>query len=431
MATNYSQLSYGSSGDDVKTLQKMLNNNGYSLDVDGNFGPKTQAAVKEYQKKNNLAVDGIVGKNTWGALNSAASNSAAAAPTSAADMEFSYDPYQESNAVKEANALLAQYQANKPGEFGYSKQDQLDTIMDQYMNRDKFRYDLNGDALYQQYADQYATQGKLAMMDTMGQAAAMTGGYGSSYAQTVGQQTYQGYLQQLNEVVPELYQMAYDQYNQEGQNMLNQYGLLSSERDQEYGVYRDQVSDYHTELQRLTENARYLSESEYNKYLEDLNFKYGMFSDDRSYKYQTERDTVADEQWAAEFEEAQRQYNEQAKLNREQFDWQKKNSGGSSGSSSGGSSGGGKAYSMSASEYEKWNNMWAGVTDNKGAKVLRDNMINAGVPEEIAFVFYDHFMGNDDDDPEGEDTDIEPTSQKDGASGGINGRLKYKRFDWY
>lgn len=428
MATNYSQLSYGSRGDDVKTLQKLLNNNGYSLDVDGNFGPKTQAAVKDYQEQNKLTVDGIVDKNTWGALNSAATNTAAAAPTSAADMEFSYDPYQESDAVKQANALLEQYQANKPGEFGYSKQDQMDSIMDQYMNRDKFSYDLNGDALYQQYADQYKSQGKLAMMDTMGQAAAMTGGYGSSYAQTVGQQTYQGYLQQLNEVVPELYQMAYDQYNQEGQDMLNQYGLLSNERDQEYGVYRDQVSDYYTELQRLTENARYLSETEYNKYLEELNFKYGMFSDDRSYKYQTERDTVADEQWAKEFEEAQRQYNEQAKLNREQFEWQKKNSGGSSG----GSSSGGNAYSMSASEYEKWNNMWADVNDSKGAKVLRDNMINAGVPEEIAFVFYDHFMGNDEEDEKPQETTVEPSEviKKGGGSGG-GGRVvlhKQKNF---
>ena len=60
MAT-YKQVSYGSQGSDVTELQKLLNNNGYSLDVDGIFGDNTQAAVKDYQQKNNLDVDGIVG----------------------------------------------------------------------------------------------------------------------------------------------------------------------------------------------------------------------------------------------------------------------------------------------------------------------------------------------------------------------------------
>ena len=67
MAT-YNQIGYGSKGSDVTELQKLLNNNGYNLSVDGVFGANTQAAVKDYQKKNSLAVDGIVGNNTWGAL---------------------------------------------------------------------------------------------------------------------------------------------------------------------------------------------------------------------------------------------------------------------------------------------------------------------------------------------------------------------------
>lgn len=62
-------LSYGSNGDAVKTLQQNLNTVGnYGLDVDGAYGAKTQAAVTDYQKKNNLAVDGIVGDETNGSL---------------------------------------------------------------------------------------------------------------------------------------------------------------------------------------------------------------------------------------------------------------------------------------------------------------------------------------------------------------------------
>lgn len=52
----------------VKTLQACLNTFGYGLDVDGSFGGKTDTAVKEFQKKNGLTVDGIVGQKTWNAL---------------------------------------------------------------------------------------------------------------------------------------------------------------------------------------------------------------------------------------------------------------------------------------------------------------------------------------------------------------------------
>ena len=382
MATNYTQIGYGSSGNDVKTLQELLNSNGYQLEVDGKFGPKTQAAVKDYQQKNNLAVDGIVGKNTWGALTSGSTTSSADTSSKAPKEEAVYKP---SDAVLQAEALLQQHTANKPGAYQSQYSGQIQGLVDQILNRDKFSYDLNGDALYKQYAQQYAQQGKMAMMDTMGQAAAMTGGFGNSYAQTVGQQTYQGYMQQLNDKVPELYQLAADQYAREGEDMLNQYSLLVNQDEQAYGRYRDGVSDYYTELDRLTEDARYKSEDEYGKWIDDRNYKYQLDRDaveddqwERTFQYQKDRDAVADQQWKAQFDEAVRQYNEKTT-----------SSGGSGGS-------GGGSYSMDAAEYEKWNNLWAGVTTEGEAKTLRDNMIYAGVPEDIAFTFYEHFADSED-----------------------------------
>ena len=107
-------------------------------------------------------------------------------------------------------------------------------VLNEYLNREPFEFDLNGDALYQQYKDKYIQQGKMAMMDTMGQAAAMTGGYGNSYAQSVGQQAYAAQLQNLNDVVPELYQMALDNYNRKGEEMLNKYALYSAEEQKDY-----------------------------------------------------------------------------------------------------------------------------------------------------------------------------------------------------
>ena len=98
-----------------------------------------------------------------------------------------------------------------------------DEALQAYLNREDFQYDLNGDALYRQYKDRYMEMGKTAMQDTMGQAAALTGGYGSSYAQSVGHQAYNSYLQQLGDVVPELYQLAYDRYRDKGDRLYKSY----------------------------------------------------------------------------------------------------------------------------------------------------------------------------------------------------------------
>ena len=401
MATK-NQIGYGSQGSDVTELQRLLNTNGYGLKEDGIYGDLTLAAVKDYQTKNNLSVDGIVGDETWGALTGAGatqtppstevttpttpeapastlpqvdaftydpfkvSDSTAAADQNRQDVasqkpgEFSYGAYEKSDVVKQAEAMLQQQLANKPGEYQSQWQAVLDETLNKILNREKFSYDLNGDALYQQYKDQYTLQGQQAMMDTMGQAAAMTGGYGNSYAQTVGQQTYQGHLQQLNDKIPELYQLALNQYNREGDELYNQYALYADRENQDYGRYRDTKSDYYADLDRLTEDARYQSETDYGRYMDaynmaygqhrdtvsdwqneqnradneywnqynrdygqytdDRNFSYGQYSDDRnltydnywneqSFNYQKDRDQKADEQWQATFDEGVRQFN--------------------------------------------------------------------------------------------------------------------------
>lgn len=294
--------------------------------------------------------------------------------------DFAYADYKPSDAVTQAQQQLSSL--SKPGAYQSQWQTQLNDTLNKILNREKFSYDLNGDALYQQYKDQYVTQGKQAMMDTMGQAAALTGGYGNSYAQTVGQQTYQGYLQQLNDRVPELYQLALDQYNREGDNLLNQYGLMADQENQAYSRYRDQVSDYNTERDYLTNRYYNESEMDYNRYSDAYNRAYGEYRDsvsdwqnelnradnnyfnlyDRDYNqysdnrnlsyddywnnrnmaYQQERDQVSDAQWQAQFDEAKRQFDEQ-------FELEKKSS---SGGSSGGSSSGG-SYDADTAEVQK------------------------------------------------------------------------------
>ena len=156
------------------------------------------------------------------------------------------------------DSALQAGQVQKPSYAGTFDQ-QLADIYQQISSRPQFQYDVNGDPLYQQYKDQYIQQGKLAMRDTMGKAAALTGGYGSTYGQQVGQQAYDAYLKDLSAAIPELYGMAYDQYRDQGDDLLKMYGLVGDQRDTEYGRYRDEMSDWRNEreYQRQVENEEY------------------------------------------------------------------------------------------------------------------------------------------------------------------------------
>ncbi len=64
----YEQVARGSQGEAVSFLQEVLNVVGYDLAVDGIFGRDTEAAVRAFQAEHGLTADGIVGDNTWGAL---------------------------------------------------------------------------------------------------------------------------------------------------------------------------------------------------------------------------------------------------------------------------------------------------------------------------------------------------------------------------
>ncbi|MDD6644263.1 MAG: hypothetical protein ACI3VU_02040 [Faecousia sp.] len=144
--------------------------------------------------------------------------------------------YEQQRNEKIKGEGLTQYQpTNQYAQYLPKQQTRSsDDILDRILNREDFSYDLDGDALYQQYKDQYLQQGKLAMQDTMGQAAALTGGYGNSYAQTVGQQAYNQYLGQLNAVVPELYSLARSRYTQEGNDLWNLYNAYADREAQDY-----------------------------------------------------------------------------------------------------------------------------------------------------------------------------------------------------
>lgn len=180
--------------------------------------------------------------------------------------------YTPGSAVQQAQAYLNQVQSRRPGEYQSQWDGELTELYNRIANRKPFSYDIGTDPVYQQYREQYQRQGRLAMQDTMGQAAALTGGYGSTYGEQVGQQAYNAYLQNLNDVVPDLYNAAYNRYRDEGTDLYNQYGLLSDRENQAYSRYRDTVNDYYSDLS----DARSAYDSAYSR-------DYNQWSDQLSY----------------------------------------------------------------------------------------------------------------------------------------------------
>ena len=194
-------------------------------------------------------------------------------------MAYTYKNYEESDAVKKYREQLEQANQQRPGGFASPWQEKQQQAYDAVTNRQKFQYSPSGDPMYQQYRQQYQRQAKLGMQDTMGQAAAMNGGYGSSYAQMAGQQAYNSEMQRLNDRMPELYQLALDKYQQEGQELLQRWQMASQMENQDYSRYQDQMAAWRSDRDYAAN--RYDSErsTDYNLWADSDDREYSRFQD--------------------------------------------------------------------------------------------------------------------------------------------------------
>lgn len=152
--------------------------------------------------------------------------------------------------------------------YNPSTREKQSALFEQIASRGPFQYDPANDPLYKATKDRYVQSGRMAMKDTMGQAAALTGGYGSSYGQAVGQQAYDRNLQGLADMIPELYQTAYKKYQDEGDRLQQQYNLLGQQEEREYNRYRDELGDWQYERawqQQQQDAERQRTDEAYNR----------------------------------------------------------------------------------------------------------------------------------------------------------------------
>lgn len=196
--------------------------------------------------------------------------------------------FEASKATEEAKKAV-QEQARKRPEYAGRYDQALSQALDALMQQPSFRYRLDGDALYKRYRDSAVKNGRLAMEDTLGQGAALTGGYGNSYAQSAGQQAYARQLDALGDRIPELYTLAMEQYRLQSQGLKDKYNLLLGADSRDYGRYTDSLAAWQQEADRLLEAYR----------------------TQRKLDYQTYRDDIADWKWQTEYDEDKRRYDQQ------------------------------------------------------------------------------------------------------------------------
>lgn len=123
---------------------------------------------------------------------------------------------------------------SSPTSTGSNYAEYAQSIIDSLLNTPSFTYDVNSDPLYQQYKQSYEQGAKLASENALAQGAMLTGGYSNSAAQIAAQQAGQQYMSQLNDVIPDLYSIAYDRYNNELTDKYNKIDLLNTLDQQEY-----------------------------------------------------------------------------------------------------------------------------------------------------------------------------------------------------
>ena len=274
------------------------------------------------------SVTEIIDQSTWDALN---------------------QKWEQPQAITDAwnftNGLLEQLTS---GRTSYT--DQIKDLMGQIQNRDKFSYDVDNDVLFQQYLASSMASGKTAMQDTMGQASALTGGYGSTYATSAANQQYNAYIQDAYNNLPEYYQMAMEAYQMEGDEMYKQLAMLNdadateysrmynswqanfnnaqSMYDRAYGEWGDSVNNaYNSANLQLNEhgqlfdqayktymavsdNAQQMYQNEYNAWADEVNnaFKYGDLANSDFWNTTNFNEGVR--QYNQNFAEDVRQYNQ-------------------------------------------------------------------------------------------------------------------------
>ena len=126
-------------------------------------------------------------------------------------------------------------------------QETLDELLGQVQNYGPFTWSKEEDPAYSAYAKQYRREGQRATADAMAQAAALTGGQVSTAAATAASQAGDYYAGQLADVIPQLYENAYQRYLSDYSLLADQLGQVRQAEQLDYAKYLDELGQYNAD----------------------------------------------------------------------------------------------------------------------------------------------------------------------------------------
>ena len=159
----------------------------------------------------------------------------------------------------------------------------LKAALGDIQNYGDFSYDLNADMLYQNALDNYMMLGQQAMVDTTANAAALTGGYGNSYAASVGNQAYQNYITQANNMIPQFQQMALNTWQSGLDRRMGVYDAVSQQLANELSL-EDMAFSIWAQNEANAANAHSMnSQGAYNEWSSGLDQLMGQYEMAKDY----------------------------------------------------------------------------------------------------------------------------------------------------
>lgn len=152
----------------------------------------------------------------------------------------------------------------KPFEYGSAPsyenrfQQKQQELLDAALNRDPFSWSKETDPQYSSYKKTYLREGERATADALAKASAASGGRPSSFAVNAATQAGDYYATKLSDVIPTLYQQAYERYLKDYQMKLSDLNAVNQQEQLDYAKYLDRLNQFNTD--RTFDYNNYLGE---------------------------------------------------------------------------------------------------------------------------------------------------------------------------
>nr|DAL33329.1 MAG TPA_asm: hypothetical protein [Caudoviricetes sp.] len=151
--------------------------------------------------------------------------------------------------LNDAKTELERYELTKPGAYQSQYKPKIDSVMGKLEGLGDFDYDPDADTAYKQYKDQYSRNAQKANRNAQANAAALTGGYTSSYGTQAGQNAYDATMANLDDVLDGLYDQSLGEYNAKKNGLETELAGLQRAESSDRQTYQQKLDNWYDGLE--------------------------------------------------------------------------------------------------------------------------------------------------------------------------------------